>query len=164
MTRVTEIGGTLRGLATHHNHGEGWRYTRDLGGLKHIRYARDFEGYNSVPQRIKRAFDVRHLTGTDSISRQFGWKWNLIGAWAWIVVSLRTDRNTPDGSLNGGCVLTFWEEDGEYIETVGPTVGQKIADFLEAEPTNPHAIAIAREIERIWALGDATGRGVSTDA
>ena len=159
---VALMGRNLRLFATHHNHGEGWTYTRNLRGMKHIRYKRDWEGWDAPGARIKRAFSPRQLLNRDILSRQLGFKWSLMGMWAHIVVSLRTDRNMPDGALNDGIVITVWEEDGEYIEWVGPTVGQKIADFLEAEPDHPHARAIAAEMRRVKRLGVAR-RKAETD-
>lgn len=134
---------------------DGWKYTRDLGDLVHIRFKRDYTGYNHWTKRLRRAFDWGHLTGTDSISRQIGrrregLKSRLIGAYAWIVVCLRKDKNLPDGRLNGN--ITFWEEDGEYGALFGPTVGVKVLDFIEAEPENPHALAILAEMKRMALL------------
>jgi hypothetical protein len=44
---------------------------------------------------------------------------------------------------------TTWDEYGEYFQLVQPLVGGLLADFLEQEPNNPHAIKIAEEIDRI---------------
>lgn len=152
MTDPAAVGSYLRSVATHHGHGDGWTYTRDTGDLQHIRYRRDWTGRNSLWNRTKRAFNPKRLLGRDHLSRKLGFKWSPLGAIAWIHVSLRRDRNRPDGVLNGGTVITLWEEDGEYIEMVGPTIGEKIADFLEQEPESPHAIAIAAEMRRVQTL------------
>lgn len=157
----TKVGELLRSYATHHNHGEGWRYTRNRGDLEYIRFRRDYTGYDHWTKRWRRALDPKHLLGRDSFSiglnnrleGQSRWEnlqWRVLAARAWFLVSVRKHKNLPDGTVNGN--LIFWEEDGEYIECVGPTVGEKIADFLEQEPNHPHAIAIAAEINRIWAL------------
>lgn len=148
-----QMGRALRSYATHHDHGEGWTYTRNLRGMQHIRYKRDWEGWDAPWARMKRAFNLRQMFARDSFSRRLGFKLSFWSVWAHIVVALRTDNNLPDGALNDGIVMTVWEEDGEYIEQVGPTVGEKIADFLEAEPDHPHAIAIATEIRRVRQLG-----------
>lgn len=134
---------------------DGWKYTRDLGDLVHIRFKRDYTGYNHWTKRVRRAFDWGHLTGRDSLSRQFGLKreglrMRLISAYSWIVVSLRKNKHLPDGRLNGNII--FWEEDGEYGALFGPTVGVKVLDFIEAEPENPHAVAIIAEMKRMALL------------
>lgn len=158
------VGRALRSYATHHNHGAGWRYTRSKGDLLHLRYRSDFTGYNHWTKRLKRALDWKMLTGSDSLMKNLGFYERrknqsfreylltkvVFRPLSWIKVSLRKGDNLPDGTINGN--LVFWEEDGEYIECVGPTVGVKIADFLEQEPENPHAKAISEEIRRIWSL------------
>lgn len=166
-----KIGHILNSRATHHGHGNGWTWTRNTGELEHIRFTSDHTGYNHWTQRLRRALNWKHLTGRDEITKSFRsksaekeryqenkakygfWKANflrLYPAIAWFKVSMFKDTNRPDGTINGN--LIFWEEDGEYIEMVGPTVGEKIAEFLIAEPSNPHAVAISNEIQRIWAL------------
>ena len=154
--KVDKVGKILRARATHHDHGEGWTYSRDLYGMKHIRYARDWKGWNRLGERVKRA-------ATSLIGRSRGTfaPHGLRERWAYAKVALRTENNLPDGALNQGIVITVWEEDGEYIECVGPTIGEKLADFLESEPDHPHAVAIAAEIERVWALSRA--RRASSD-
>jgi hypothetical protein len=152
QTTVVEVGAILRSLATHHDHGAGWVYTRDTGDLEHIRYRHDYTGYHTFRRRLKRALNLKMLFGSDSISRALGFGWTPSRALTWIQVSLRKEKNLPDGIIKGGSVITFWEEDGEYIETVGPTIGEKVADFLEQDPENPHAQSIAAEIRRVWAL------------
>lgn len=153
MTDPAKIGRSLRSFATHHNHGEGWTYTRNLHGIKHIRYDRDWKGYHSPWNRVIRAFGSEFWHTKGSIGRNMGFKWSFRSAWAWVQVCLTPDNNRPDGTLNDGIVMTVWEEDGEYIEFVGPTVGVKIADFLENDPENPYAVAIAAEISRVRRLG-----------
>lgn len=127
------------------NH-DGWEYSRDVGDLEHIRYKSDHTGYQHWTKRVKRAFNWRMLTGRDRLSKQLGFKWSILGAWTWIRVSLRKDTNTPDGVINSGSIITFWEEDGEYITLFGPTVGMKVLEFLKAEPEHPHAVAIMAEL------------------
>lgn len=153
MKNPDRIGAVLRARATHHHHGEGWSYSRDTGGLQHIRYKRDYTGRNHWTKRLKRATDPKKLLGTNSVfreARRGNPRRMAAYAYAWFLVCFRKDSHFPDGQINGN--LVFWEEDGEYIEMVGPTVGVKIADFLEAEPENPHAIAISEEIQRVWSL------------
>lgn len=157
-TNPNLIGKTLRARATHHDHGEGWVYSRDIGDLVHIRFKSDTTGYDHWTKRYARALDPKGLLGIDKISKMI-WgdeprnrsiKDIALEAWAYFYVNSRVDTNLPDGRIHGN--ITFWEEDGEYIEMVGPTVGEKIAEFLIREPENPHAIAIAEEIQRILSL------------
>lgn len=155
---VDAVGRLLLARATHYNHGEGWQYTRNTGDLEHIRYRRDYTGRNSLLNRIHRAFEWRMLTGKDGLfGREQRLSLRFLHAWAWVVISIRKERNLPDGKV--GPVIAFWEEDGEYIEMVGPTIGERIAEFLIAEPTNPHAIAIAAEIQRVAALPEPEADG-----
>ena len=127
-----------------------WDYTRDEGGLKHLRYDYDYTGYNRVHRRFWRA--VKHnflppprngwekaLRGKETLKGRF------IGFW----VFFAKDKNLPDGVLNGGSIITFWEETGEYIQYMQPSVGGLLADFLRAEPEHPHAQRIATELKRI---------------
>lgn len=131
---------------------EGWKYTRNLGNLHHIRFKSDFTGHNVWWRRI--------LSGI-----RFGWEhsfsdkksmfskrprnlWQRLQRfWIYFLVRARKDKNLPDGLLNGNPV--FWEEDGEYGVLFGPTVGVEILNFLEAEPNNPHAMAIVEEMKRM---------------
>lgn len=56
------------------------------------------------------------------------------------------DRNIPDGTLQEGSVITFWEETGEYYDMVQEHVGGLVAEFLLDEPDNPHAKRIAEAL------------------
>ena len=128
---------------------DGWVYSRDVGDLEHIRYRSDHTGYNHWTKRVRRAFAWGHLTGHDRLSRQLGFRESTIrgqvrAARGWIIVSLRKDKNLPDGQING--IITHWEEDGEYIALFQPRVGVKVIDFLRAEPGNPYAQAILAEM------------------
>lgn len=155
-TTVSEVGQYLKSVATHHDHGDGWEYSRDIGDLELIRYRSDYTGYHHWWKRVKRAFDWKHLTGRDSFSRMLRRerRFRFLSAVAWIKVSLQKDRHLPDGKV--GPVLTHWEEDGEYIEAVGPTIGALVADFLIEESSHPHAVKIAAEIHRIVWRDQAT--------
>jgi hypothetical protein len=115
-----------------------WVYSRDKGDLVHIRYKRDYTGYNHWTKRLKRAVTPSKLARRWDRKRSL--KEKLIGSWCHIVVALQKSSNLPDGIING--IITHWEEDGEYIAMMGPTVGVKVLDFLEAEPDNEHAKAI----------------------
>lgn len=138
----------LRSYASHFAPRD-WEYTRQTG-IVHIRHREDTEGHNHFTARYRRAFSS--LFRKDSLDRFFsptGWKNKLRYKIAYFKVQARVDNNLPDGALNGGRVITYWEEDGEYIQLVQPSVGILLADFLEAEPTNPHALKIVAEIDRI---------------
>ena len=135
---------------------EGWTYSRDTGDLVHIRYKSDTTGYNHWTKRLKRALRPSWLFEYDSLSKQLGkmgfpkeknlWR-KLIGAWARFQVQWQVETNLPDGTVNG--IITFWEEDGEYITLFGPTVGVKVIEFLRAEPENQYAQAILAEMHRV---------------
>lgn len=133
---------------------EGWTYSRDRGDLAHIRYRSDHTGYNHWTKRAWRTLNPRSMFGDDHLLGRAvvvnqGWGYFWASLRAHVSVGLRKDRNLPDGTVNGGGIITFWEEDGEYITLFGPTVGVKVLDFIEAEPTHPHAQAIRAEIERV---------------
>lgn len=133
---VRETAAELRAYATHFAERD-WRYTRDLGSLREIRYA---SGFDALHNRIRRA--LRDLFG-----HQPGWfKVNRFRSAWW---TLERDKNLPDGVLDGGNIITHWEETGEYLQYVQPTVGALIADWLDAEPENPHAQLVAAEMRRI---------------
>ena len=133
---------------------EGWTYSRDLGGLKYMRFEGDYTGYYHWTKRVARAFNPKEMLGLDSVSKGLGFTpWGrgardfFMSMAAHIVVNLRKPKHLPDGQVNGN--FTFWEEDGEYITLFGPTVGVKVLDFLEAEPDHPHAQAILAEMKRM---------------
>ena len=121
---------------------EGWTYSRDLGDLEYIRFKGDYTGYNHWTKRVKRLLTPNRFIRR---TRRRGFSW--AGLASYVSVTLRKDKNLPDGQVNGN--FTFWEEDGEYITLFGPTVGLKVLDFLEAEPDHPHARAILAEMKRM---------------
>lgn len=124
-----------------------WDYTRNHH-LKSIRYEDDYNKFDSLSSRIKNALECFYRR--DGI---FAWEflgpWNAKNRISLALHILKRDPNLPDGSLAGGKIITFWEEDGEYLQLIQPSVGSLIADFLEQEPENPHAILIVKEMERI---------------
>lgn len=129
-----------------------WKYSRDTGKLKHIRYEGDYTGYNHWKKRVKRFF--RNITVGHFSPK--GWEkqlsfeknlWEKIVRWPMMVVihwrvSVCKDTNMPDGQVNG--IITHWEEDGEYIAMMSPYVGRQVLKFLNADPTNPHAQEIIK--------------------
>lgn len=146
---------------------KGWVYSRDMGDLEHIRYRSDYTGPNHWTKRLRRAFDLKHLLGRDSISRGLGispagLKDRWLTAATWIEVSLKKEKNLPDGIING--IPTNWEEDGEYLTALQPRVGAKVIEFLRAEPENPHAKAILAEMHACVELSDWTADEDDEDA
>lgn len=136
----------LRQYATHFAMRD-WEYTRDLRGMRHIRYADDFRGYHAPHRRLTRA--IRHLLGPqDTFSKAVG---NSGLRWRWLLATraLGTETNLPDGRLDGGNVMVLWEETGEYLQYVQPSVGALLADLMDAHPDLPEVVAIAAEMKRI---------------
>jgi hypothetical protein len=141
---VVEFAEQLREYATHFAPSD-WDYTRDTSAIKHIRYADDYSGYNHPLRRFVRS--VRHFMpwrDRDIFSPK-GIKARLI----YFKVGMRTEKHMPDGVLDGGCIVTHWEETGEYLQYVQPSVGAMLADWMDAEPSSPHALKIAGEMRRI---------------
>jgi len=63
---------------------------------------------------------------------------------------LKKESNKPDYSLRDGTVVAVWAETGDYLISVQPAVGDKVAKFLRENPTNPYAIEVAEEIQKGW--------------
>ena len=61
--------------------------------------------------------------------------------------SLRNKYEHPDAAIEDK-VLAYWGEDAEYLTLVQPLVGDVIGDFLIEEPDHPHAINIAKAIQK----------------
>lgn len=143
------MAGELRSYAEHFAPHD-WDYTRDTGDLEHIRHRRDHSGHYRVDRRIRGALDA--LLGFHrKAQRPFAdlQPRGLRSRWIVFKFRLGKDDNMPDGILDGGSIITHWEETGEYLQYVQPTVGSLIADWMEAEPDNPHALKIAGEMRRI---------------
>lgn len=137
---VTKQAKHLLGYATHFEHRD-WNYTRKTG-LIDIVHERDDERF--LRNRIKSSW--RWLTRKTPLwSKEIGGP----GKFQMAMHVLKRRPNLPDGSLDGGGVITFWEETGEYLQLVQPTVGEMLANWMLAEPENPHAIKIATELARI---------------
>jgi hypothetical protein len=145
---MSEAAKALKELSNMFAHTD-WTYTRN-NQVSDIRYRKDFETTNSFQSRIKRS--ARWLFGQNN-SWASGLEQTFLGRLRLGIVmsffSLRRTHNTPDGLLADGSIITFWEEDGVYINLMQPSVGNLLADFLEAEPDNPHAKAMSKEIARI---------------
>lgn len=139
MTDVKAYADQLRQHAEHFQQRD-WDYTRDTGDLAAIRYNRPED---SLLGRLKGAAGWL-FRGQPEFAK--GWGPNRFSM---ALYALRRDRHLPDGTLSGGSIITFWEEDGEYLQYVQPSVGSIIADWMDAEPDNPHAIRVADEMKRI---------------
>lgn len=138
---------------------ESWRYSRNTGGLVHVRYKSDFTGYNHWAKRLRRAISnwnpVTYFRPKDNLNKMFqdrnpSIKGFFVRAGAWSLVELRKESNLPDGQVNGN--LTFWEEDGQYIMLFSPLVGREVIKFLRAEPDSPYAQAIIEQMKVV--VGD----------
>jgi hypothetical protein len=154
----------LRSVATHHVHShESWGWTRSHG-IKRIVTKDTGKGRETLRNRIKHTVSAfRGLwfpkSTLDTFLRDLRAGDKNLPFWrrvqlhyytilATVRVGMSTDKNRPDGSFPTG-VIAYWEEDGEYIQVMQPSVGELLAEFLEAEPENPHAVKISEEIASI---------------
>lgn len=134
------------------NH-EGWVYKRGGAGIKHIRYARDNQGYNHWKKRAKRMVrdcnPVRYFQFQEKVQPMFRrertLKAYLLNFRVAYEVHWKLASNLPDGTING--IITHWEEDGEYIAAFQPRVGMKVLEFIKDNPENPYAQAIVAEMK-----------------
>ncbi len=133
---VRAVAKELHAYATHFSERD-WNYTRNLGRLQEIRY--DHPG-DSLRFRLRSS--LRVLFGKSCFGVRVN-RWRV----AWHM--LARDKNLPDGILNDGNIITHWEEDGEYLQFVQPTVGALIAEWMSVEPTDEWARRIAAEMIRI---------------
>ena len=124
-----------------------WDYTR-THNLKSIRYTDEYYSFDKLSSRIKHALDAL-FSRTGIFASEILGPWTFKNRLSFALYVLKRDPNLPDGQLAGGKIITFWEEDGEYLQLIQPSVGSLLADFLEQEPENPHAILIVKEMERI---------------
>ena len=155
---VLRVASLLRDFASHHAPTD-WDYSRDLHEMTRIAHKSDWTGSNRPIERARRLVPtvLRSLRAQDPIDRLLEEGQTLCQKIAGRLRSACTDarlvllpdRNLPDGTLANGTVITYWEEDGEYIQLVQPTVGLLIADFLAQCPDHPHARAVAAEIARV---------------
>lgn len=157
VERTLAFADQLRQYAEHFEQRD-WNYTRDTGSLRAITYAPKESLWVRVRARL-------HLAATAIRPRPEYVQILMEGMpltdrlhMAWIHLA-RRERNLPDGVLDGGSIITFWEETGEYLQYVQPSVGSMLADWMEAEPDSPHAQRIADEMKRI---NDAYGERVAS--
>lgn len=128
-----------------------WEYTRK-SGIDKLYYSYEHNSYDQPKRRIKRA--LRWLLGPTpewigQLESDYNWFDKLRSRWGMFTYVLKRDNALPDGSLADGKIIVHWEEDGEYLQLVQPSVGSLLADFLTEEPEHPHAQKIIKEIERI---------------
>jgi hypothetical protein len=129
----------LRMLATHFVERD-WDYTRDKGGLTAIRY--DYPE-DTLRGRIKAS--LKWL-----FRRQREWEKVLkVGRFRMAWYALQRDTHLPDGVLDGGNVIVHWEETGEYLQYVQPTVGALLADLMDQHADLPAVKTLAAEMKRI---------------
>lgn len=119
-----------------------WDYTR-LSNIKDIKYTYKHDVRNQWSWRWKSA--VSFLLNKPKFSFNRGLR-NRVSMFFYC---LKREKNTPDGMLDGGNVITFWEETGEYLNMMQPTVGALLVNFLKEEPEHPHAKLIQAELDRI---------------
>lgn len=127
---------------------ESWKYNSKKENLVHIRYKQDFTGYNVWYKRYSRA--IEHIwadlfSSKPGLFKKKGNFWQRLKNWypwvTWKVFAVKED-NMPDCTVGGN--IFHWAEDGEYVTHMAPPVGEKVLDFLEAEPDNPHAKEILK--------------------
>jgi len=133
---------TLDFLANHFAFRD-WDYTRNTD-IKSIRYLKDVGTFG---ERFKRGWI--HLTRSKKSGLLYDTSFSMKVRMFFYCLEL--DPMLPDGSLNNGGVISFWEEDGEYIQMVQPSVGCLLVDFLKECPDHKHAKIITAELERIQA-------------
>ena len=146
MTKKNKTLDYLESLANHFEFRD-WDYTREHN-IESIRYTPEYDSHNKISYRIKNA--AWWLFGkTPEWYSALGEKNSLAKRFCMAMHCLQRDPNTPDGVLDSGNIVTFWEETGEYLNLMQPTVGALLVVFLKEEPEHPHAITITKELERI---------------
>lgn len=126
-----------------------WEYTSDLGTLE-MSY-QDSRDRAKPLRRIQEALDwllhypkwAEAFDGNGPWHRRAAFRLQMF----WYELFQYRPSDLPDAKV--GSVLTFWMEDGLYIEMVQPSVGLLLADFLEQEPDNHHAQKIRAEMQRL---------------
>lgn len=137
----------LKELADHFEYRD-WNYTRQTH-IKSIRYEPDQDRRNKLSHRIKDSimWFISPPKFTKLLDRT--WQERLRSRFTMPIYLLKRDNNLPDGILDEGNIITHWEETGEYLNLMQPTVGTLVADFILEDPTNPHAIKINKELTRL---------------
>lgn len=134
-----------------------WQWTR-LHDIEAIYRKSDRDGYDALRNRVKRAFQLGLLPDKSRLTRMFcgedaPWWTRLRHDFMFRVYGFRRElqreKHLPDGHLENAGVIAYWEEDGEYLQYVQPSIGLLLAEWLAAEPDNKHARAIFAEMQRI---------------
>lgn len=129
---------------------DGWDYTRNIGDLTEIRYNRPSDQFWGRKGRLASGLSwlnpSRHKW---ALNRDEGYRWRYWWRIRMFLFVLKRDKNLPDGVLAGGNVITFWEEYGEYIQLMQPSIGDLLADLMDAHPDLPEVQALAAEQDRI---------------
>lgn len=147
---VTAWADQLRQYATHFAPRD-WNYTRDLGDLRPIHYGRRWPSIKSALRYLFRG--CAEIFPEEPSMRP--------SRWAMARAALRSYDSEPDGVLDGGSIITHWEETGEYLQYVQPSVGALLADLMDAHPDLPEVRAIADEMKRI---NDNYGRRIAGES
>lgn len=124
-----------------------WDYTRK-SNIKDIYYTKGNDDQNSWKSRIRHA-NFWMFGKTPAWYSSLGEKNSLAKRFRMATYCLKRDPNLPDGVLDSGNIITFWEETGEYLNLMQPTVGALLVTFLKEEPEHPHAKLITKELERL---------------
>ena len=122
-----------------------WDYTRTTH-IKSIRYDLEYDPRQTLRHRISIGW---HFLTRSSKRHGIIYKGSLWWRVRMFFYCLQREKNLPDGVLDGGNVITHWEETGEYLQLVQPSVGALLVNFLKSEPEHPHAKLIIAELERI---------------
>ena len=136
----------LDALANHFAYRD-WDYTR-IDHIKSIRYESDHDPHNKLSYRIKQAAWWMFAKTPDWL-KQIQKRNGPYKRFRMATYALKRDPNIPDGVLDSGNIITFWEETGEYLNLMQPTVGALLVAFLKEEPEHPHAKLITKELERL---------------
>ena len=134
---VQAMGDLLRRVATHHAD-QDWEYTRDLGDLRPLHFG---SRWPSIRTALRYLVHGTSLFPNNPEMRPP--RWQMARA------ALRSYDTRPDGALDNGCVITIWEETGEYLQLVQPSVGEIVAQIMIDHPDLPLVQALAGEIDRI---------------
>lgn len=136
----------LDALANHFEYRD-WDYTR-IDHIKEIRYEAEYDPRNKISYRIKQSLWWMFAKTPDWL-KMLEKRNGLYKRFRMALYALKRDPNTPDGVLDSGNIITFWEETGEYLNLMQPTVGALLVTFLKEEPEHPHAKIITTELERL---------------
>lgn len=134
-------------LANHFEHND-WDYTRK-SGIEDVKYSKDHEEKEKLSFRLKMAFRwaVQDISFLNQLEPSV---WGRLRTRIIMpIYSLKRIKSVPDGSLDRGNIITFWEETGEYLQFVQPSVGALLANFLKEYPEHPSAKLIIDEMDRL---------------